>query len=636
MSPTTTCPWLKNVLTKRTGSDRNGRVRVLIFAAIALLCRVEDATARWLLDPERFHVSAHGGISCLECHEEIAEKKPHPNPGNVNKSLEDFFRVEPCEDCHLDVPEEIDEGTHGGVTGKSREELTYCIGCHEPHYQKPAAAREGKGDLAGRAEEKCSACHEYRDVLPRLSAEDEGCMVCHRRSAADDPEAAQRISRLCFYCHGAHKGEERPPESLSRIALSDVWVSPSSPHSKLSCLVCHPDSVQYGHADQAPADCLACHVRHDEKVSHDAHANVSCQACHLREVIPVKDAVSGQVLWRADLGPEGVSRIHQTVRGREKNTCRRCHVKGNALGAADMVLPAKSVICMPCHPATLSVGDTTTIIALLLFLIGFVGAGSIWFSGSLDAGIERRDENKFLGITKSVLGALFSLRLFSIGKALILDGFLQRRLFRKAKARWAIHALIFLPFVFRFGWGMVGLVSSLCRPEWPGTWVLLDKNHPATAFLFDLTGVMVILGIVCAAVRRAGRPSDETLTGLPRPDWAATGLLGGIVLVGFLLEGMRIAMTGSASGTEFAFVGYGLSRSFTGVDLTGLYGYVWYAHAILTGIFVAYLPFSRMTHMITVPIALALNVGSEPRDCTTSRHARGGGNPGTGERSWSG
>jgi nitrate reductase gamma subunit len=355
-------------------------------------------------------------------------------------------------------------------------------------------------------------------------------------------------------------------------------------------------------------------VRHDEKVAHDAHLNVSCRACHLRGVIPVKDAASGQVRWGLGHGPEGVSRIHQMVRGSEGESCRRCHVNGNQVGAAARVLPAKSVICMPCHPATLSVGDTTTTIALLLFLVGFVGVGSVWFSASLDAGIERRDENKFLGITKGILRALSSLRLFSIAGALILDGLLQRRHFRQAKARWAIHALIFLPFAFRFVWGLAGLIASLCRPDWPGTWILLDKNHPATAFLFDLTGGMVILGILCAVVRRTRRPAEEILAGMPRPDWAANGLLAGIVIVGFLLEGMRIAMAGSPSGAEFAFVGYGLSRLFSGVDLTGLYGYVWYTHAILTGVFVAYLPFSRMLHMITVPIALALNAGSKHGD----------------------
>jgi len=563
-----------------------------------------------LLDPEGLHVSAHGRTSCRECHGDPAEKGPHGIPGNVNKGLEEFFRVEQCEDCHLDVLEEIDEGTHGGLTDRSSEALEYCIACHDPHYALSGAARKANVDLSGPAEEKCSACHEYRDVLPGLSVGDEGCMECHRRPAAGDPKAAQRVSRLCFHCHGANRGEEEPSALPSGIALIDVSAYSSSPHSGLSCFECHPDSARYGHADQGQGDCLACHLRHDERVAHDAHLNVSCQACHLRGVIPVKNAISGEVLWRIDREPGGVSRIHQMVRDREEDVCRRCHVGGNSLGAAAMVLPAKSVICMPCHAATFSAGDTTTIIALLLFLVGCIGLGSVWFSGSLDAGIERRGENKVLGITKSILGALFSPRLFSITRAWVLDGLLQRRLFRQAKARWAIHALIFLPFVFRFAWGLVGLVASLCRPEWPGTWILLDKNHPATAFLFDLTGVMVMLGVLFAVVRRAGRSSEEVLAGMPRPDWVANGLLVGIVLVGFLLEGMRIAMTGSPSGSEFAFVGYGLSGLLTGMDLTGLYGYVWYAHAILTGAFVAYLPFSPMIHMITAPLALALNAGS--------------------------
>jgi nitrate reductase gamma subunit len=121
----------------------------------------------------------------------------------------------------------------------------------------------------------------------------------------------------------------------------------------------------------------------------------------------------------------------------------------------------------------------------------------------------------------------------------------------------------------------------------------------------------VMLGIVCAVARRIRRTSEQIPAGLPGSDRAAGGLLAGIVLAGFVLEAMRIAMTGTPSGSEFAFVGYGLSRFLAGVDLTGLYGYVWYGHAILTGAFVAYLPFSRMIHMITAPIALALNAGSE-------------------------
>jgi nitrate reductase gamma subunit len=48
--------------------------------------------------------------------------------------------------------------------------------------------------------------------------------------------------------------------------------------------------------------------------------------------------------------------------------------------------------------------------------------------------------------------------------------------------------------------------------------------------------------------------------------------------------------------------------------LTGYYGYVWYLHAILTGAFVAYLPFSRLFHIIMAPIVLPMSAVSNHRN----------------------
>jgi nitrate reductase gamma subunit len=101
------------------------------------------------------------------------------------------------------------------------------------------------------------------------------------------------------------------------------------------------------------------------------------------------------------------------------------------------------------------------------------------------------------------------------------------------------------------------------------------------------------------------------LEGLPKADWSAYALLGGIMIVGFILEGMRIAMTGNPGGASYALIGAAISRLFSGFNLTGIYGYAWYLHAILTGAFVAYLPFSRMLHMIMAPVALAINAASQ-------------------------
>ena len=132
--------------------------------------------------------------------------------------------------------------------------------------------------------------------------------------------------------------------------------------------------------------------------------------------------------------------------------------------------------------------------------------------------------------------------------------------------------------------------------------------------MFDLSGLIVILGVIGVLIRRQQSRFTDSTTGLPAADWPAYALLGGIMMVDFVLEGMRMAMTGSPGGAAYAFVGDAISRMLDGFELTGIYGYVWYLHAILTGAFVIYLPFSRMFHMIIAPINLAMNAAKRSRE----------------------
>lgn len=275
-----------------------------------------------------------------------------------------------------------------------------------------------------------------------------------------------------------------------------------------------------------------------------------------------------------------------------------------------MVLPAKSVICMPCHAATLSVGDGVSVVSLVLFGAGLIVIGSIWFSGG-----DSKAGNwlKLAQSVRAVLDAVFSNRLIAIINSLVMDGLLQRRLYRISKERWLLHALIFYPFLFRFVWGVWALIASLLWPQWPGTWAMLDKNHPLNAFLFDLSGMVVIVGITGMIFCRLQRRSEKKYAGLPAVDWPAYVLLGGIMIAGFILEGMRMAMTGSPGGASYAFVGDTISRLLSDFELTGVYGYLWYLHAILTGAFIVYLPFSRLLHMVMAPLVLAMNTASDPR-----------------------
>jgi nitrate reductase gamma subunit len=294
-----------------------------------------------------------------------------------------------------------------------------------------------------------------------------------------------------------------------------------------------------------------------------------------------------------------------------ESSCERCHYRGNALGASAMVLPAKSILCMPCHAATFSVGDTTTVIALLLFLVGMARLGVVWFSGSLSSVGTATLDGRSGKAVSSLHGTVYLSSMLRLLKVLAFDVFLQRRLFRQSRTRWFIHGLIFFPFVFRFLWGITALLTSLWAPESSLPWVLLDRNYPLGAFLFDASGLLILFGIIFTIVRKI-KGQAQAISGLPKQDWPALFLLGSIVVIGFVLEGMRIAMTGAPAGSEYAFLGFALSRLFVNVTaLSNVYGYVWYLHAILTGALVAYLPFGNLLHIIIAPVIMALNAMSE-------------------------
>ena len=555
-----------------------------------------EARAGWFIDPARFHISAHGQMGCQECHDQVADRERHPEPTNVGLDPNHAFDTDRCAMCHDQTMADLAEGRHGKKSGVSPEVYGNCILCHDPHYlsrRSPDKKVEFKADRP--RWEQCGACHEDRDSLPAPAEDDLECLKCHQPGGTKGQASAQDVSFVCKECHFGNR-----PDPLDRVPLIDPQAYAKTAHAQESCLACHPGAAAYRHDRQKQGDCLACHTRHHEGQAHEAHLTVSCQACHLPETEPVRDFATKRILaGPLEKGP-GVVRTHEFVVDDGEETCRRCHTAGNELGAAALVLPAKSIICMPCHAATFSVADTTTIVSLLIFILGLASALGFWFGGSAGRSL------------RAVFGAVFSARIGVILKALVVDGLLQRRLYRHSPGRWAVHALIFWPFVLRFGWGILALVLTLWAPQSSLGWVLVDKNHPATALLFDLSGLSILIGAGLAMARRFLADSRSGVAGLPGQDRLALALLGGIVVIGFLLEGMRIAMTSAPGGAHYAFIGYALSLFLRGMKgLTEVYGYVWYAHAILTGAFLAYLPFSRMFHILTGPLALALKAASQ-------------------------
>ena len=328
---------------------------------------------------------------------------------------------------------------------------------------------------------------------------------------------------------------------------------------------------------------------------------------------PRRDPETKTVMWKGGTLAGHLSQVHD-VSFPQPDRCGRCHFAGNSLGAAAMALPAKSVLCMPCHTATLTAGDTVTLLALMGFVLAIAGIFPVWLSGTVAGPHTDTTRGKIPTLVRNAGRTLFSPRIGPVVKALFFDGFLQRRLYRRSPGRWIIHGLIFWPFVIRFVWGMIALTLSKMAPAWPVTWALVDKNHPATALVFDVSGLMLAAGIGIAMIR-GRRQTAASMPDLPPRDLPALVLLGGIVAAGFFLEGIRMALTGADGAAAFAFVGYGLSRLFAGLTgLDGIYGYLWYGHAVLTAAAVVYLPFSRLMHVILAPVVMAVNAASGHRE----------------------
>jgi nitrate reductase gamma subunit len=600
-------------------------------AFVLFVLGVESAGASWLIDAGKFHVSAHGQMSCTDCHYDTADKDLHPDPSNVTKKRGEFFDLETCLMCHDNVVDDLESGMHGSRQIDDPGRYEHCLRCHDPHHQpRLGENRIGTFDPASPRQKQCGACHQSEAVLPAFSDDDAECVSCHILEAeAGSKDADTAAIQFCAHCHMGGEGQARVETGkvVGLISEEDYMKSPhtnidcagchadadklnpdmykDTPHVDVACMTCHPNAARFPHDSGEPGDCRSCHAPyHDEKMAHDAHINVACEACHLRGVIPVKPEGSDIVRWKAERSPGDNLDIHNMLMYEDKKECKRCHTSGNTIGAASVVLPAKSFICMPCHTATFSVGDTVSILALIVFLAGVVMFFSYWTSGSIALTAQASVWQKILFMVKAALRTLFSSKIVPILKAFYFDVLLQRRLYRQSPFRWLIHGLIFFPVMFRFLWGVVALLGSLWTPGSGLIWAMVNKNNPAGALLFDVSGLLILAGIFLALARVILSREEGEPEGIPRQDWIALALIGAIVVAGFLAEGLRIAQTGWPDGSGWAFVGYLFSIVFSWAS--GAYPFVWYLHALLAGAFIAYIPFSRLSHIIMGPVVLAM------------------------------
>jgi Fe-S oxidoreductase len=210
---------------------------------------------------------------------------------------------------------------------------------------------------------------------------------------------------------------------------------------------------------------------------------------------------------------------------------------------------------------------------------------------------------------------------------------------RSRSVGWA-HRGIFYGFLVLFAGSVIlGLDTDISEPVF-GWRFFKGDFYLVYSVILDVLGLALGLGLVFMAVRRGflkprrldyRRPDrGGTMTperrGCRVGDWTFLGILGILVLTGYLLEGVRVAMDHPGyNGWEP--VGWAVAQVYgaLGIGHDGLvlirHG-IWWFHGLLAISFVAAIPYTKGTHMLQGYASLVLRdpaAGKRLRETPESR-----------------
>ncbi len=194
-------------------------------------------------------------------------------------------------------------------------------------------------------------------------------------------------------------------------------------------------------------------------------------------------------------------------------------------------------------------------------------------------------------------------------KSLFVNGFLQVKTWRDAYPG-IMHGLIFFGFfVLLFGAIFDAGEFHITEPFF-GWSFLRGKFYLVFAFLMQLFGLCVLIGILLALFRRyVLKPERLGYKGKPdntADDAIALLFILGIIVTGFLISALRIHVTYQQAPWESVrFVSWGIAYALTGVETSTaliLHKVMWWTHTFIALGFIAYIPYSRLLHMITTPV----------------------------------
>lgn len=250
---------------------------------------------------------------------------------------------------------------------------------------------------------------------------------------------------------------------------------------------------------------------------------------------------------------------------------------------------------------------------MLLFLVGLADVVGLWFGGRVE-GISRASAGrKFLVLLGRALQAIFSRRFPLILKAFIADAWFNRRLWQTSRWRWASHFLLLNGFLLLMTLSALAALSEkvlyhlfhLGHIPWIAMWYTAD--HPVTALLNEVGGVMMTIGLLFYTVRRyLLRPSQLRTSSMD--NWMVLALWL-ILLTGWIAEIFRLNARYDGPSPHLAFIGYPLAHLVAGWAFPwerladGLY----VGHGLLVSIVIVTIPYSKFLHAVAT--ALTATIG---------------------------
>ena len=169
------------------------------------------------------------------------------------------------------------------------------------------------------------------------------------------------------------------------------------------------------------------------------------------------------------------------------------------------------------------------------------------------------------------------------------------------------HSLIFYGFLILFiATDIVAVHADTPFKIFQGT------TYIVVSFLADFAGLMVLAGIAIAYHRRYIKKPDYLSATKPKQELFMYNMLVALVVIGYLIEGLRILGTGMPiNESRWSPIGWAIASGFGYLNLSDTFlAYtfrsLWFLHMVNTMAFVASIGYSKFGHIFLLPIEALL------------------------------